>query len=249
MPRQGIPILRQTKGRFLMGYRFQFDVVLAQSDRFIEGAALTLQLSGEAIVFGTAIGILGALARTEGPRWLDWIVGAYVEVIRNTPLLVQVFLLFFGLPAVGVKFSATEAALFALTVNLGAYATEIIRAGIEAIPHTQFEAGLSLSLTRLQTFRHIIFMPALEIIYPALSAQFTLTLLASSIVSVVAANELTTVAQIIEGETFRSIEVYTITTLLYIAMALGLRSILALLGLVLFRRRRVVQPQVRMSGI
>lgn len=232
-----------------MSYRFQFDVVLAQSDRFIEGVTLTLQLSGEAIVFGTVIGILGALARTEGPRWLDWIVGAYVEVIRNTPLLVQVFLLFFGLPAVGIKFTATEAALFALTVNLGAYAIEIIRAGIEAIPHTQFEAGLSLSLTRIQVFRHIILMPALEVIYPALGAQFTLTLLGSSIVSVVAANELTTVAQIIEGETLRSIEVYTITTLLYIAMALGLRFILALLGLVLFRRRRIVQPQVRMSGI
>lgn len=231
-----------------MSYRFQFDVVLAQSDKFMEGVALTLQLSGEAIVLGTAVGILGALARTEGPPWLDRLVGGYVEIIRNTPLLVQVFLLFFGLPAAGIKFTATEAALFALTVNLGAYATEIIRAGIEAIPHTQFEAGLSLSLTRLQVFRHVIFMPALEIIYPALGAQFTLTLLASSIVSTVAANELTTVAQIIEGETLRSFEVYTITTLLYIAMALGLRSILALFGLVLFRRRRLV-PQIRVSGI
>ena len=104
----------------------------------------------------------------------------YVEVVRNTPLLVQLFVVFFGLPSLGVKLGAGAAALVALSVNLGAYATEIIRAGVDSVHKSQVEAGLSLGLTNLQVFRHIVLYQASKVVYPALASQFILLLLATS---------------------------------------------------------------------
>src|SRR5690606_7476959 len=113
----------------------------------------------------------------------------YIELIRNTPFLVQLFFFFFALPAVGVRWSPYTAALVAMTVNLGAYATEIVRAGIEAIPRGQIEAGLALNLTRVEIFRFVVLKPALRAIYPALTSQFILLMLASSVVSVISAED------------------------------------------------------------
>jgi polar amino acid transport system permease protein len=208
----------------MMAYKLQFASVLSQSDLLIEGTLLTLRLSAEAIVLGLAVGVLGALIRSDGPRPAAFLVRVYVEAIRNTPFLVQIFLVFFGLPAIGLRITANQAALLALVINLGAYSTEIVRAGIEAIPKAQIEAGLALSLTPLQVFRHIILIPALEKVYPSLTSQFTLTMLASSIVSSISAKELTNLAQVIDSETFRSFEVYLIVTAIYIALALIFRT-------------------------
>jgi polar amino acid transport system permease protein len=151
-----------------------------------------------------------------------------VEFVRNTPLLIQIFIIFFGLPNMGLRLSADQAAVVALVFNFGAYATEIVRAGIEAVPRGQIEAAQSIGLTRFEIFRHVVILPALERVYPALVSQFTLLMLGSSIVSAIGANELTSAANSIQSRNFRSFEVYTIATVLYLGLA------------ILFPRRRAI---------
>ncbi|MCC7048784.1 MAG: ABC transporter permease subunit, partial [Alphaproteobacteria bacterium] len=126
-----------------MIYTFNFRDVFAQFPALVDGAVLTLELSATTMLFGLVIGIAGALARSWGPAALRLAATSYVEVIRNTPLLIQLFLVFFGLPSLGLRLDATTAAVVALAINLGAYSTEIIRAGIQAIHKSQVEAGLA----------------------------------------------------------------------------------------------------------
>lgn len=219
-----------------MIYQFNFRDVFANTDMLLEGAVLTLQLSAVAMAWGLAIGIVGALARSWGPPPVRLAATAYVEAIRNTPLLIQLFLVFFGLPSAGIRLDANTAAVVALSVNLGAYATEIIRAGIEAVHKSQIEAGLALGLSRLEVFRYIVLFPALKTIYPALASQFILLMLATSIVSQIAATELFHMASILQSRTFRDFEVYIVAAGMYLAMALLFRALFALIHRVAFRR-------------
>jgi polar amino acid transport system permease protein len=149
----------------------------------VRGAGVTILLTMQAVLYGSVIAIVGAWAKTSGPKWLAALFSVYIEIIRNTPLLLQLFFFFFGMPAVGLHLTPTQTALVAMVVNLGAYATEIIRAGVEAIPHGQFEAGAALGFNPVQVFSLIILVPALQVIYPPLAAQFTMILLGSSLAS------------------------------------------------------------------
>jgi polar amino acid transport system permease protein len=149
---------------------------------------------------------------------------------------VQLFIVYFGLPSVGLRLDAGTAAVAALSINLGAYATEIVRAGVQSVRRSQIEAGVSLGLSRLQTFRHVVLVPALAAIYPALASQFVLLMLATSVVSQIAAEELFHAATILQSRTFRDFEVYLVTGGFYLAMALGFRALFAGVGLALFRR-------------
>jgi polar amino acid transport system permease protein len=220
-----------------VGYRFNFRDVLAQQSFLLEGLSLTLQLSFVTMLLGLAIGVACASLRLYGPRPVRLVVATYVEAIRNTPLLVQLFLVFFGLPSLGLRLDATTASIIALTVNLGAYATEIVRAGLEAIPRAQVEAGVSLGLSGLQVFRHVILMPALKIMYPALASQFILLMLATSVVSQISAPELFHTASIIQSRTFRDFEVYIVVAALYLVLALAFRAVFAGLYQLAFARR------------
>ncbi|MCK6453392.1 MAG: amino acid ABC transporter permease [Alphaproteobacteria bacterium] len=202
----------------------------------LEGALLTLQLSAVTMAWGLAIGVAGALARSWGPPPVRLAATAYVEAIRNTPLLIQLFLVFFGLPSAGIRLDANTAAVVALSVNLGAYATEIIRAGVEAVHKSQIEAGLALGLSRLQVFRYVVLFPALKTIYPALASQFILLMLATSIVSQIAAAELFHMASILQSRTFRDFEVYIVAAAMYLAMALMFRALFALIHRLAFGR-------------
>ena len=213
-----------------MSYNFNFRDVFNNFDVLLEGVGLTLELSAITMVLGLALGVVMALLKTWGPWPLRWLASAYVEVIRNTPLLVQLFIVFFGLPSLGLRLSAGQAAVITLTINLGAYATEIVRAGIEAIHKSQIEAGLSLGLSRLQVFRHVVLFPALKVIYPALASQFILLLLATSIVSLIAAKDLFHMAAFLESRTFRSFEIYLVVTGLYLVLALVFRLLFAGIG-------------------
>jgi len=220
-----------------LSYNFNFRDVFNNFDVLLEGVRLTLELSAVTMVLGLALGVLMALLKTWGPWPLRWLAAAYVEVIRNTPLLVQLFIVFFGLPSLGLRLSAGQAAVITLTINLGAYATEIVRAGIEAIHKSQIEAGLSLGLSRLQVFRYVVLFPALKVIYPALASQFILLMLATSIVSLIAAEDLFHMAAFLESRTFRSFEIYLVVTGLYLALALGFRLIFAGIHRLAFARR------------
>ena len=220
-----------------MTYHFNFRDVFNNFDVLLAGVGLTLELSAITMVLGLVLGVVMALLKTWGPRPLRWLASAYVEVIRNTPLLVQLFIVFFGLPSLGLRLTAGQAAVITLTINLGAYTTEIVRAGIEAIHKSQIEAGLSLGLSRLQVFRHVVLFPALRVIYPALASQFILLLLATSIVSLIAAKDLFHMAAFLESRTFRSFEIYLVVTGLYLVLALFFRLLFAGIYRLAFERR------------
>jgi polar amino acid transport system permease protein len=217
-----------------VNYSFQFGAVFEAFDELLEGTWLTIQLSAAAMLIGLVVAILGALGKTAGPRPVRWLIDAYIEVIRNTPFLVQIFLIFFGLPALGLRLSANEAALLAMVVNVGAYATEIIRAGIESISKGQIEAGAALGLKRLQVFRYVVLKPALRAVYPALTSQFILLMLSSSIVSAISAEELTSMANNIQSRTFRSFEIYIVVTVIYLGLSLLFSTVFAAIQRVAF---------------
>jgi len=219
-----------------MIYTFNFRDVFAQFDTLLEGALLTLELSAVTMAFGLVIGILGALARSWGAAPVRFLATTYVEVIRNTPLLIQLFIVFFGLPSAGLRLDADTAAVIALSINLGAYSTEIIRAGIQAIHKSQIEAGLALGLSKLQVFRYIVLFPALKVIYPALASQFILLMLATSIVSQIAVAELFHMASVLQSRTFRDFEVYIVAAGMYLAMALLFRLAFAFIHRMVFQR-------------
>jgi polar amino acid transport system permease protein len=163
-------------------------------------------------------------------------VQLYVEAIRNTPFLVQLLLIHLGLPSLGIRLTPNEAALLAMVVNVGAYATEIVRAGIEAVPPTQIEAGRSLGLKPWQVFRFVVLIPALRAVFPTLGSQFILIMLASSVVSVISAEELTAVTDLIVARNFRSFEFYLVTTGIYLAMSFAFQAMFGLVDRVLFAR-------------
>ncbi|MEN0074038.1 MAG: amino acid ABC transporter permease [Paracraurococcus sp.] len=217
-----------------MGFQFQFQPVFARMDALVDGLWLTLQLAGIGILCGALLGILLAMLRGLGGRATRILVDAYVELVRNTPFLVQLLIIFFGMPSIGIRLSAEQAALFAIILNLGAYATEIVRAGIESVHRSQIEAGLSLAMTRWQVFRYVVLAPALARVWPALSSQFVLMMLSTSVCSFISVQELSAQAANVESETFRSFEVYITVTLIYLALAILLRLLLAGLGAVLF---------------
>ena len=223
-----------------MHYAFHFNVVWDHWRELAQGALLTIRLSALTMIIGLAVATVCAYAKATGPRGVRWAVATYVEVIRNTPFLVQIFIIFFSLPALGISMDANEAALAAMVVNFGAYGTEILRSGIEAISHGQVDAAKALGLTRLQTFRYVVLFPALKIVFPALASQFILLMLASSIVSAISAVELTAVTNSLQSTTFRPFEFYFVAAGLYLAMALGFRAVLGgIYWLVFVRGRRI----------
>jgi polar amino acid transport system permease protein len=221
-----------------MNYAFDFLPVFASWDKLLVGAWMTIQLSVLAIVIGFTIGTLCAVGRGSRIGWLRRIVGVYVETIRNTPLLVQIFIVYFGLASIGLKLSAETSAIIALVINIGAYTTEIMRAGIESIHRGQIEAAECLGMSKLQIFSHVVFLPAVERVFPALSSQFVLLMLASSITSQISVEEMTATANLIQSETFRSFEVYVVIAVLYLALSLLFRSSFWLFGQLAFTRRR-----------
>ena len=222
----------------MIEYVFQWDIIFRNYDLFLKGIWLTVRLAGTATFFGLLIGIVGAGCRSFRIVPLNRIVAIYVEIIRNTPFIVQLFFIFFGISSLGWRMSAGQAALIALTANLGAYATEIVRAGIETIHRSQIEAGYSLGLSTLQVFRHVILFPALKVIYPALTSQFILLLLGSSIVSQISAEELSFTANFLQSRTFRSFEIYFAVTLMYLVLSLMFRGVFYLIYSFVFRKRR-----------
>ena len=221
-----------------MTYQFDFAALLPYWELFLEGVWLTIKLSAIATVLGFVGGALCAIARADGPPWLKALVGGYVEVIRNTPLLVQIFLVYFGIAVLGIRIDANVAAVLALVVNVIAYTCEIMRAGIESIHKAQIEAADCLGLNRRQTYWHVILRPAIERVYPALVSQYVLLMLASSITSQISAEELTAVANRIQSDTFRSFETYIVVGLLYIALSFVVRGAFWAFGMLVFTRRR-----------
>jgi len=220
-----------------MGYVFDYSWLADYWGILLKGVLVTAELTLVGATLGVSLGVACAWARSLGPKWLRPIVATYVELIRNTPFLIQLFFIFFGLPSLGVQMSEIQAALLAMVINLGAYSCEIVRAGIQATVKGQFEAGWSLGMTRFQTFRHVVLIPALQKIWPALSSQIVIVMLGSAVVSQIAAEDLSFAANFIQSRTFRAFESYIVATLIYLALAILLRQFLRGVGFVLFPRR------------
>ncbi len=221
-----------------MTYRFQFQVIWDNWPLLLEGVWLTLQLSVAATVLGLLVGTVGALCRLSGNRVLRSLATVYVEAIRNTPFLVQLLFIFFGVSSLGPALGNEQAALLALTINFGAYATEIIRAGIESISPGQIEAGKSLGLNRLKIFRLVVLKPAIANIYPALIGQIVLLMLLSSVVSQISAEELTFMGNFLRSRTFRDFEVFSAVAVLYVLLTLLFKLTAQLLHRHLFQFTR-----------
>ena len=220
-----------------LGYTFHFGDVWDAWPELLDGALFTLWLSAAAMAISLVLAIAGAFARTSGPRWLRALVAGYVELIRNTPFLVQVFLIFFGLPTIGIRLDANEGALIAMVLNGSAYTIEIVRAGIEAVGHGQLEAGRALGLHGFAVFRLIVMPQALRVVVAPLGSQFILLMLNSSIVSVIAADDLTAAAQNVAGRTFRSFEAFITVTIIYLVLSLVFQAGFAAVERLAFGRR------------
>jgi polar amino acid transport system permease protein len=210
--------------------QLDFLAVLSQWPALLKGAAFTLGLSAVAAVLGVGVGVLCGWARVYGPAWLSWIVAVYVELIRNTPFIVQLFFIYFGLPSLGVKLTPEIASVIAMVVNLGAYAAEIARAGIENTPRGQIEAARSLALTEAQVFTRVVLPPALGRVWPAMVSQIVIVMLGSAVCGQIAAEELSYAANLIQSRNFRAFESYIVATLIYLAMAIGVRQLLNWIG-------------------
>lgn len=189
------------------------------------GAGMTVLLIAITGVLGIALSIAGAALGRSRHKGLRVAVATYVEVMRNTPFLVQLFFIYFGLPAVGIRLDPLLAAIVAMTLNMAAYTTAIIGAGLDAVPRGQSEAALALGLRPIQTFLKIVLPQALKIIYPALTSQVVIMMLESSVVSQIAVRELAHEADLLQARTFRSFETYLVITLVYLGLTLVLRRL------------------------
>lgn len=221
-----------------MSYEFDFLAVLEYWPLLVQGAITTLQITAISTVLGIILGSVCAGLRTSHYVWARRSVAVYVEIIRNTPLLIQAYFLIFGLSSLGIRLPFVVGATLALTVNVGAYTTEIVRAGIQSIRRGQIEAAECLGLSRLQIYLNVIIRPALERVYPALTSQYVLLMLFSSIVSAVGVDELFGMANRIQSETFRNFEIFVVLGVIYVCLAALVRLFFWALGLAIFPRRR-----------
>lgn len=204
----------------------------------LAGIWLTIELSFASTLLGFLLGTLCAIGSVGRTAWLRALIGGYVETIRNTPLLVQIFIVYFGLATLGWRIDAGVAAVVALVINIGAYSSEIVRAGLQAIHKGQIEAAQSLGLSPWKTMLGVVLPPAIEKVYPALTSQFVLLMLATSVTSQISTEELTAVANRIQSETYRSFEIYIVAALAYMALSLAMRFGFWALGQIIFPRRR-----------
>jgi polar amino acid transport system permease protein len=218
------------------GYVFQFREIFAELPLLLSGALVTIHISVLTLFFSLLVGIAGALCRLSRLPWVRLPATWYVEGIRNTPLLVQLFFIYFGFSQINIEVSNYMAGLIGLVVNNGAYLTEIVRAGIEAVHKGQVEAGVSLGLSFPQLMRYVVFPQAFRIIYPPMCNQFIGIILWSSLVSTIAVQDLALRGKELASFTFRSFEVYAVLTLIYVVMTLTISAALKLIGQRLFSR-------------
>jgi len=204
----------------------------------LQGAGLTIVISATAMLLALGLGMAVALISQIPGRFVRGVVRAYVEVFRNTPLLIQIFIVYFGLPQLGLKLSSFLSGLSALTLYTAAYNTEIFRAGLEAVPKGQHEAARSTGLSPFQEAIHVSIPQALRISFPALGNNLVSLVKNSSLVSTIGMVELMFVANDISFNNFRSFEIYGAAAVFYVILVLTLTRILTLTEDRLLRKGR-----------
>ena len=217
-----------------MDVTFQFDwqAAFASIPFLLKGIPYTLLISFGGLAIGFLIGILFGLLRISRLAWLKIPAVAYIEIFRGTPVLVQVLFIFYGLPQLlGGPINALVAGIAAIAVNSGAYISEIVRGGVQSIERGQREAGLSLGLSRRQTFRYVIWPQAFRRMIPSLGNQGIISIKDTSLFSVIGVGELVRQGQVYIATTFNALEVYLMVALLYLAITLTLSLVLRQLEL------------------
>lgn len=198
---------------------FLINVAPGYLPALLRGALVTVELSVISIVLGTSLGLLVAMGRMSSSRLLRYPLNAYVEVWRNVPLIVQLLLIYFSLPQVGIRLPAFTAGVVGLSLNLAAYLSEVFRAAILSIPKSQSEAGLSIGMSRAQVYGRIVIPQAALIAVPTVGGYFISLLKDCALVSFISVNELLRQGTIIINATFRSMEVYLLVAAIYFVMS------------------------------
>ncbi|MCW4152076.1 amino acid ABC transporter permease [Halomonas sp. 18H] len=213
-----------------MDFQFDWQAAFASIPQLSTGIPYTLLISFGGLAIGFLIGIVFGLLRISPTRWLRMPAVVYIEVFRGTPVLVQVLFIFYGLPQIlGGPINALVAGIAAIAVNSGAYISEIVRGGVQSVERGQREAGLSLGLSRIQTFRYIIWPQAFRRMIPSLGNQGIISIKDTSLFSVIGVGELVRQGQIYIATTFTALEVYLMVALLYLAITLTLSFALRML--------------------
>jgi polar amino acid transport system permease protein len=192
----------------------------------LEGLLVTLELSFIALAIGMILGLAAALARIYGRKPLSYLANAYIELIRGTPLTVQLFIIYFGLPVLGVLFSATLSAIVALGINSGAYQAEYFRGALESIGRGQMEAAISLGMSKRQAVARVVLPQALRLALPSWSNEAAYLPKYSSVAFLVTVPELMARAKVVIAENLRPLEVYLVVGLIYIATIASISKIL-----------------------
>lgn len=212
-----------------MTYVLQFRDVLLNRDFFIEGLYYTVFLTVVSMSIAVVVGTLAAVARNSKNRLVRTMASTYVEVVRNTPLLIQLWLVYFGLGEIGIDLTALQSGLLVLSLNTGAYTAEILRAGFESVDREIRDGAAALGLTPWLTFRSIILPLGFRAVLPSLSNMTIQCLLASALVSVLGVNELTNQALRVASKTFRSLEAFGVIGVLYIGLTFVIAGMFKLL--------------------
>jgi polar amino acid transport system substrate-binding protein len=186
----------------------------------LQGALVTVEISGLSMAIAIGLGLLMAVLRVFGPRVVAWPVIGFIEVIRGTPLLIQLFIIFYGLPTIGIRFSPLWAAVVGLGINYAAYEAENYRAGIQSIPRGQLDAALALGLSRIMTIRKIVLPQAVRLVIPPVTNDFIALLKDSSLVSVITMVELTKMYDQLAATNFDYIGIGLLTAAIYFVMGL-----------------------------
>jgi polar amino acid transport system permease protein len=222
------------------GYVINFGQVLHYIPDLLVGAWISLQIAFLSFCGGMVIGLFGAMAKTFGGRFMTFVVNVYVGFFTNTPQLVQIFFLYFALPEIGIRMTSYQAVLFGMTFNAGGYLTEIERAGFISVHRNELEAAESLGMSLFQTVKYVILPHIIRVLFPPLSNHYILMTLGTSMAAIFGLEELTGRAFNANAETFRSIEIFSITAGLYVVVTILASAVLAIFGRYFFRAKMKV---------
>ena len=225
-------------------YPFDWSVISNYKVRFVEGALTTLGIAVVSILIGFTIGYIFAAIKSHKIKILSGFVTAYVEVVRNTPFLVQVYVIYFVLPVLEIRINPISAGIIALSLNCGGYITEIIRGGMDSIDQAQIDSGLSIGMNRLQVLRYVTTYPVLQKMFPALSTLFILMMLGSSVLSAISVPELTSEAYSITSYAYHHFEVFVFIAGVYLVLSIILSIIFKIIEIKFLSREKLTTTNI-----
>jgi polar amino acid transport system permease protein len=218
-----------------LNYVFHFNVIFAHLPELLLGALRTLELALAGFWLGAPFALLLAMARATGPRWLKRVAGSYVTFLTNTPVLIHIFFLFYGLPELGILLDKYTCVLIGLVAATSAYGCEIMRAGFLSVHRSEIDAAETLGFSRFQTTWYVIVPHIVRTVYPALANYFIVLTLSTSMAMIVGVDELLGTAYNIASENYRYLEAFTVAAGFYVAITFAASFSLALVGRWAFR--------------